>query len=137
MRQDLEDRQSQLKLPLVGVSDAAGVENREAGGAGFNPQSNAVRVTCKFTKRVLVLSGVNTFLAKQWAIRFLNRLMQGDWGIPKVLLSDRDRKFLSDMWKTIFKAPDVDFLFSTAYHPQTDGRRSELIKPLRYLCAIT
>ena len=44
-----------------------------------------------------------------------------DWGLPKVLLSDRDLKFLSELWKALFTRMGVKLLYSTAYHPQPDG----------------
>ena len=51
----------------------------------------------------------------------LERLDVADWGIPKVIISDRDPKFLSELWNTLFKSLNVSLLYSTAYHPQTDG----------------
>jgi hypothetical protein len=78
-------------------------------------------VTCKFSKRTTFVPGMNTYNAEQWAVRLVDALLSGDWGIPKVLLSDRDRKFLSAIWEKMFKVLGVEFLFSTAYHPQTDG----------------
>lgn len=44
-----------------------------------------------------------------------------DWGLPKVLLSDRDLKFLSELWKALFTRMGVKLLYSTAYHPQPNG----------------
>ena len=44
-----------------------------------------------------------------------------DWGLPKILLTDRDPKFLAELWEAIFHRLGVELLYSTAYHPQTDG----------------
>ena len=38
-----------------------------------------------------------------------------------MLLTDRDPKFLAELWGGIFKRLGVDLLYSTAYYPQTDG----------------
>ena len=78
-------------------------------------------VTCKFSKKVSLIPGKVTFSAKDWAIRFLRRLRKVDWGLPKAIISDRDRKFLSEFWAALFHELGVKLLYSTAYHPQTDG----------------
>jgi hypothetical protein len=79
-------------------------------------------VTCKFSKRVTLIPGKSTWKAKDWAIALLSRLELMDWGLPKAIIFDRDRKFLADLWKIIFDRLGVKLLYSTAYHPQTDGQ---------------
>ena len=38
-------------------------------------------------------------------------------GIPKTIISDRNTKFLSDFWKTLWAKLRTKLLFSTTYHP--------------------
>jgi hypothetical protein len=82
----------------------------------------AMGVTCKYSKRVTVVPGKSTWEAKDWADALLERLWLMDWGLPKRFISDRDSKFVSEFWKRLFTRLGVQMLYSTAWHPQTDGQ---------------
>ena len=42
-------------------------------------------------------------------------------GMPKEIIFDIDAKFTSNFWKSLFVGFETKLLFSTSYHPQTDG----------------
>ena len=47
-------------------------------------------------------------------------------GITNIVISDRDVKFTSTFWKTLFIGLGTQINFSTAYHPQTDGKTKQV-----------
>ena len=48
------------------------------------------------------------------------------YGIPKVLISNRDAKFIGNFWKALFKGLDTKLNFSATYHAQTDGNTERM-----------
>ena len=87
-----------------------------------NDFNSILSVTCKFSKRVILLPGHDTYTASAWGHRLLDELLSADWGLPTVIISERDPKFLSQVWKTIFDRLGTKLLRSTAHHPQSDGQ---------------
>ncbi|MBW0467403.1 hypothetical protein O181_007118 [Austropuccinia psidii MF-1] len=51
-------------------------------------------------------------------------------GVPKIIISDRDPKFTSEIWTNLYDTLGTKLAFSTAYHPQTDGLAERMIQTM-------
>ncbi|KAI3809549.1 hypothetical protein L1987_25526 [Smallanthus sonchifolius] len=51
-------------------------------------------------------------------------------GVPISIISDRDSRFVSRIWKSLQEAMGIRLDMSTAYHPQTDGQSERTIQTL-------
>ncbi|RDI80893.1 hypothetical protein Vi05172_g9104 [Venturia inaequalis] len=79
-------------------------------------------VTCKFSKTILLIPGKSDWSAEEWVAVLLRELKAHNWGIPTNIISDRDSRFMDRLWKAMFAIMRTKFMFSTAWHPQTDGQ---------------
>jgi hypothetical protein len=43
------------------------------------------------------------------------------YGLPRIIVSDRDTKFVGHFWRTLWKKMGTQLSFSSSYHPQMDG----------------
>jgi hypothetical protein len=75
----------------------------------------------KATKYVKLIPGKVKGDAFYWAIRFWDYVL-ADFGLPKILISDHDGRFLSKFWSALFKKPRTTLAMTTAFHPQANGQ---------------
>ena len=77
------------------------------------------------------------FTATQVAQVFLDHVYKLH-GLPKTIVSDRDKIFMSLFWQSLFKMLQVQLKYSSSYHPQTDGHTKIVNKCLEtYLRCMT
>lgn len=80
-----------------------------------------VTFTDRLTKMMLCEATVDEVTAPQLANIFMRTVFR-HFGVPKSLVSDRDARFMSVFWQTLFKRLGTKLNISTANHPQTDGQ---------------
>lgn len=68
------------------------------------------------TKYAKFLSLTHPFTASSVARAFLDTVYKLH-GLPRTILTDRDKVFTSQIWQEIFKLLGVKLLMSTTYHP--------------------
>lgn len=78
-------------------------------------------VVDRFTKRCHLIACKSTDTAEQTAALYCQHVLKLH-GVPQSIVSDRDPKFTSDFWQSLWSATGTKLLLSTAQHPQTDGQ---------------
>ncbi|CAI7803618.1 unnamed protein product [Closterium sp. NIES-54] len=79
----------------------------------------------KFSKMGHFIPTNATAIAEATARLFFDRIITIH-GIPATLISDRDPKFTSKLWKELMGLLGTKLAMSSAYHPQTDGQTERL-----------
>ncbi|MBW0535786.1 hypothetical protein O181_075501 [Austropuccinia psidii MF-1] len=83
----------------------------------------------RFSKTPIFLPFHKDDTALDTALLIWNRVIP--WtGIFTIIISDRDPKVTSELWKNIHQLFGTKLSFSTAYHPQTDGLAERIIQTL-------
>ena len=75
----------------------------------------------RMTKMIKVEPTTTTASAPDIAQIFFKTIFR-NYGLPQVMISDRDPKFMSHFWQTLFKTLGAQQALSTTYHLQTDGQ---------------
>ncbi|MCO5555334.1 hypothetical protein L7F22_008880 [Adiantum nelumboides] len=88
-----------------------------------HPSRNTMCFTIvdRFSKFVMLIPCKHTSSAEEIACLFI-RFRYAIAGLPKTITFDRDTKFTSQFWKSLFDNFGTRLQFSSAFHPQTDGQ---------------
>ena len=76
--------------------------------------------TDRLTKRCWLVASKTTITAAEIAAQFLTTVFRSQ-GLPRVLLSDRDPKFVSAFWTHFFALLQTDIRLTSAYHKHGNG----------------
>jgi Reverse transcriptase (RNA-dependent DNA polymerase)/RNase H-like domain found in reverse transcriptase/Integrase zinc binding domain/Chromo (CHRromatin Organisation MOdifier) domain/gag-polyprotein putative aspartyl protease len=114
-----------IKIPTAPWEDIAmdfvtGIPKSKDPVTGIKYDSILV-IVCRLTKYIELIPCMKTTTAKELAFLILDRLIRHH-GIPKTIISDRDKLFTSNYWTTLMALIGTKRKLSTAYHPQTDGQ---------------
>ena len=86
----------------------------------------------RLTKSAHFLPIKTTFTMVQYADLYIREIVRLH-GIPVSIVSDRDLRSTSSFWKSLHAAMGTKLLFSTAFHPRTDGQSERVIQILEDL----
>lgn len=95
-------------------------------------------VVDSLTKQAHFVPCLKTDSASDVAVLFRREIWRHH-GLPKIMISDRDSRFVSDFWTALNRLLNITGRTSTAFHPQTDGqteRANRTIEQiLRFYCS--
>jgi RNase H-like domain found in reverse transcriptase/Reverse transcriptase (RNA-dependent DNA polymerase)/Integrase zinc binding domain/Retroviral aspartyl protease/Chromo (CHRromatin Organisation MOdifier) domain len=90
-------------------------------------------VVDKLSKRAYFIPTHTNATAVATARLFFRHIVAVGHGVPSVIVSDRDSKFTSLFWKSLWSLLDTKLLMSTAFHPQTDGQTERMNRTLEQM----
>lgn len=80
-----------------------------------------VVVVDRLSKMIHCIPTVTAIKAPELARLYFDNIFKFH-GLPSSVVSDRDPRFISDFWSSLFKHTKTKLNMSTANHPQTDGQ---------------
>ncbi|MBW0542992.1 hypothetical protein O181_082707 [Austropuccinia psidii MF-1] len=83
----------------------------------------------RFRKSMRCLPFHKEDTAMDTSLLFWNNIIS-TCGFPKIIISDRDPKFTSEIWTNLYDMLGTKLAFSTAYHPQTYGLTERIIQTM-------
>ncbi|MBW0503057.1 hypothetical protein O181_042772 [Austropuccinia psidii MF-1] len=81
------------------------------------------------SKSVMCLPCHKEDTAIDTALSFWNNIIS-TCGVPKIIISDRDPKFTSKVWTSLYDILGTKLASSTAYHPKKDGLAESIIQTM-------
>ena len=92
---------------------------------GFNAIHTVVNITTQAVRLTACVLGAGEMSAEATTRLFFNGIVR-NYGLPDEMLHDRDPRFTAEFWTKLWKVLGSRAVFSSAYHPQTDGRTERM-----------
>ena len=83
--------------------------------------SMVLGVSDKMSKQAHFIATEKTVTAEKTARLILQHVVKHH-GLPTAIVSDRDPRFTSGLWKELWHGTGTELRMSSSYHPQTDGQ---------------
>eukprot|EP00271_Cylindrocystis_brebissonii_P017890 TRINITY_DN4866_c0_g1_i3.p1 TRINITY_DN4866_c0_g1~~TRINITY_DN4866_c0_g1_i3.p1 ORF type:complete len:876 (-),score=-44.12 TRINITY_DN4866_c0_g1_i3:127-2661(-) len=93
-------------------------------------------VTDRFSKLAYFIPCKESINAQQTARLYFDHVVCRGAGFPVSIVSDRDVRFNSEFWRSLWELSATKLKFSSPYHPQTDGQTERLNRTLEQILRI-
>ena len=93
-------------------------------------------VVDKLSKRAYFIPTHTTATAPDTALLYFKHVVKNGHGIPEMIVSDRDSKFTSLFWKSLWSLLGTTLAMSTAFHPETDGQTENMNRTLEQMLRV-
>ena len=122
-------RWEQLGMDIAYAPATASWGGRKARAESFD----AILVVVDYlSSRICLIPTTRTAKATEIAHLFWSHVGKY-FGVPKVLISDRDSKWTSEFWFELLKMLQIRQELSTARHQQTDGKTERAIRTVKHM----
>ena len=105
----------EMKWECISMDFVTGLPSTQGG-------YDSIMVVVDLLSKVSHLISVKTSYTASDIARLFVKEIYRIHGLPKRIISDRDAKFTSKFWTSLFQAIETQLCFSTPYHPQMDGQ---------------
>jgi hypothetical protein len=92
---------------------------------------NLMIIVCKLTKITALIPTTTKITAKEAAELFFRHWYCRGFGLPKNIVSDRDKLFISSFWQEAMNKMEITLSMSTARHQQTNGATENIVKVVK------
>ena len=103
-----------LKFELVSIDFIVGLPKIQA-------KFGSIMMVVDSLIKMNHLIPIVTIITTSWVVELFMREIFRYHGFPREIISNRNRKFISEFWTTLFKLYGTKIKLNTAYHFETDG----------------